>query len=419
MKKYDLIVAGGGLSGVAAAVSAAREGLSVLLLERAGCLGGAMSNSLVYPFMNYWTTMPEDNSRFYLSRGLFREMLERERQYTKRHISDVDFVPEYMKLVLDDMVTEAGVDVLFHAGVIGVETEGRQVKAIQVATASGVLLFSAEFFVDATGNGDLFFLAGCDYQLGRESDGLCQPMTLCFRMSGVDIPQYEKDYPMLQEKYRQAKKDGIITNPQEDLLIFTGIGDGILHFNTTRVVKHNPTDAFDVSHAEMEARKQIHELVSFLKEHSKAFANGTVTNSASEIGIRESRKLKGMHILTEEELKNLTDFEDVIALGNYAIDIHNPTGSGTSLYYFKAGDYYKIPYRSLLPKEYENLIVAGRCISATHEAQASIRIMPTCACMGEAAGMAAAVAHHDGKTAHTVDIRKVQEKLIANGAILS
>ena len=285
-------------------------------------------------------------------------------------------------------------------------------------TPSGVLGFEADFFIDATGNGDLFAMAGCDYQLGRSEDGLSQPMTTCFRMSGVDIELFKKERKTLQERYKAAQAAGEITNPREDILVFMGLGEGILHFNTTRIVKLNPTDAFDVSKAEIAARRQIHEMVSFLKKNSKAFERSTIISIASEIGIRESRKLKGMHILTEEELKNLTDFEDSIALGNYDIDIHNPAGSGTSHYYFKNGDYYKIPYRSLLPKEYDNLLVAGRCISATHEAQASIRIMPICACMGEAAGTAAAVAFRTNTNAQTVDVKAVQQVLRAHGAAL-
>lgn len=417
MEKYNLIVAGGGLTGVAAAVRAAREGLHVLLVEKSGCLGGAMSNNLVYPFMGYWTENPANKSKKYLSAGIFAEMREREKKYDIS-CSDIEFKPEYFKLVLDDMVTEAGVEVLLHATIFDVQTENKRIKSIRLTTVSGVLTFAADFFVDATGNGDLFALAGCNYQLGRESDRLCQPMTTCFRMSGVDIALFKQERHKLQEAYKKAQAQGKISNPREDILVFFGIGEGILHFNTTRIVKHNPTNPFDVSKAEIAARRQIYEMVCFLKENSKAFKNSTIISIASEIGIRESRKLKGVHILTEDELKNLVDFEDTIALGNYDIDIHNPVGSGTSHYYFKNGDYYKIPYRSLLPKEYDNLLVAGRCISATHAAQASIRIMPICACLGEAAGTAAAVAYYTGKTAHTVDVHTVRAKLLENGAAL-
>ncbi len=412
MKHYDLIVAGGGLSGVAAAVSAAREGLAVLLIERAGCLGGAMSNCQVYPFMKNSLKDPE---RTPLSCGIFVEMIERGKAYDPSS-TDTRFKPEYFKLLLDDMVTEAGVEVLFHSSVCGLQTEGRRLLCVEIATACEKLVAKADFFIDATGDGNLFTLAGCAFQLGRESDGFCQPMTTCFRLSGVDIALFRKDIARLNELYQEARKEGRIQNPREDILWFDGIGEGVLHFNTTRIIKHDPTNIFDLSHAEMQARRQIYEMVNFLKAHSEAFAHSTLVAIASDIGVRESRKLRGMHVLTAEELKELTPFEDSIALGSYDIDIHNPTGSGTSHYYFKPGEYYRIPYRVLLPREYDNLLVAGRCVSVTHEAQASIRIMPICACLGEAAGTAAAIAHHTNTNAHTLDIKNLQEKLAAHGA---
>ena len=415
MKKYNLIVAGGGLSGVAAAVSAARAGLEVLLVEKSGCLGGAMSNCLVYPFMPYWTEM--DGKKEYLSAGIFEEMRKRQNEYETSK-SDMNFKPEYFKLVLDDMVNEAKIDVLNHAVIFGVNTDERQIKSVNIALKSGPLTTEADFFVDATGDGDLFAFAGCDYQTGRDNDGLCQPMTTCFRMSGVDVEMYKKERSALQELYKNYRKEGKIENPREDILTFLGIGEGIVHFNTTRIVKLDPTNPFDVSKAESMARKQIHEIVKFLKDNSKAFANSSIISVASDIGVRESRKLKGVHILTAEELKDCTKFEDSIALGNYDIDIHNPSGSGTSHYYFKDGEFYTIPYRSLLPKEFDNMLVAGRCISATHEAQASVRIMPICCCMGEAAGTAIGVAYNSGTNLHNVDVNEVQTILVSNGAKL-
>ncbi|MBQ8893961.1 MAG: FAD-dependent oxidoreductase [Clostridia bacterium] len=418
MRKYDLIVVGGGLTGVAAAVSAAREGLSVLLIEKSGALGGALNTNLVYPFMRYWT-YKEDKKipQKILSAGIFGEMVEREHQRSG-NTDRTHFKPEYFKLILDEMVEEARVEVLFHTTLFAVCTEGRQVVAIRAAAASGALTLEADAFIDATGNGDLMALAGCDFQLGRERDGLCQPMTTCFRMSGVDLEQFKQDIAMLQEKYKELQAAGEIQNPRENILYFFQLGEGIVHFNTTRIIKHDPTDPLAKSKAEMLARKQIFEMERFLKEHSKAFENATICSVATEIGIRESRKLKGEYILTVEDLKDLVDFEDAIALGNYDVDIHSPDGSGTSHYYFRDGKYYKIPYRALLPKEFDNLLVAGRCISATHEAQASIRIMPICATLGQAAGTALAIARKTGTNARTVDVKALRQKLLEQGASL-
>lgn len=417
MKKYDVVVVGGGLSGVAASVAAAREGSSVLLVEKSGVLGGAMSNSLVYPFMPYWTTDKETKEKKYLSGGIFREMLDRQKAQGI-NTNDMNFSPEYFKFVLDDMTSEAKVDVLFHAVLSDVEASGRNIEKISVVAGSEKFDIEADFFIDTTGDGNLFYLAGCDYKLGRAADNLCQPMTTCFRMSGVDEKCFDAERGNIQKLYEEHQKSGKILNPREDILTFSGIGNGIVHFNTTRIIKLNPTDPFDVSKAEKAARAQIFELVSFLKKVSPAFKNSTIISIASEIGIRESRKLVGEHVLTEEELKNCTKFEDGIALGNYDIDIHNPSGSGTSHYYFKPGEYYSIPYRSLLPKEFDNLLVAGRCISATHEAQASVRIMPICTCMGQAAGLAATLAQKTTKNTHTLDTDLLRKSLKENGAIL-
>lgn len=415
MKKYDLVVIGGGLSGVAAAVSAARQNYSVLLVEQSGCLGGAMSGNLVYPFMPYWTNMP-DGTKKMLSAGLFAEMYERQQKYIKTDL--IHFHPEYFKLVLDEMVTEVGVDTLFHTVLSRVETGGRRVTGAVLATVGGEMTVNGRFFIDATGNGDLFALAGCDFQLGRQSDSLCQPMTTCFRVCNVDDKLFDQEQKAIQELYKQYRAEGKIQNPRENILIFRHLGKGIVHFNTTRIIKHDPTDPVSVSQAEMLARQQIFELLHFLQQNFLSFKSCTLVSTASGIGIRESRKLKGEHVLTAEELKACTKFDDSIALGNYDLDIHNPEGSGTSHYYFKQGEYYTIPYRCLLPREYGNLLVAGRCISTTHEAQASIRIMPICCTTGESAGTAVAVALETGADAHTVDIAAVQSLLRKNGAAI-
>ncbi len=416
MKKYDVIVVGGGYAGVTAAIASAREGMKTLLIEKSGALGGAMNVNLVYPFMRYYT-FDENKNRVDLSAGIFAEMVDSFTKYAKyseirRHN------PEYFKFVLDDMAVDAGVELLFHSTVYEAKSGDGKLKSVGVMTRSGAIELFADFFIDCTGDGDLFAMAGCDFQLGRESDSLCQPMTTCFRMSGVDIDLFLKERESLQELYKQKQQAGEIKNPRENILVFFGIGEGIVHFNTTRIVKHDPTDPFDVSRAEIEARRQIVEMERFLKANCKAFENATVISIANGIGVRESRKLKGMHVLTVDELKDLTVFDDSIALGNYDVDIHNPEGTGTSHYYFKDGEFYTIPYRSLLPKEYDNLLVAGRCISATHEAQASIRIMPICACLGEAAGTAAALAHKTNTTAHTLDVKLLQTTLKNNGAKL-
>ena len=413
VRHYDLIVAGGGLTGVAAAVSAAREGLRVLLIEKGGCLGGAMSHALVYPFMKHAMFTPEGKLRL-LSAGIFAEMCNRHKDMGGT--AGGAWQNEIFKIMLDDMTREAGVSVLFHTLILGATVEGRRLTAVQAVGKGGVTEYTADFFVDATGDGDLMAYAGCEYRLGRESDGLCQPMTTCFRMGGVDLQKFHEEKPALLEQYKALQASGEIRNTRENILTFTGLGKDILHLNTTRVVRHNPVDPADLSAAEMEARRQVLEMYNFLRTHSEACRDAFIVSVASEIGVRESRKLKGVHVLTGEELRACVAFPDSIALGNYEIDIHNPEGSGTYLYYFKPEEYFSIPYRALLPKETDNLLVAGRCLSADHEAHSAVRIMPICATLGEAAGVAAAVARQTGTNAHTVDVSLIQAKLVEKGA---
>lgn len=415
-KMWDLIVVGGGLTGVAAAVSARREGLEVLLLEQAGFLGGAPGTLLINPFMPYSTTV--DGERFELSRGFFselRKLLKEVGGYEGGGREDIH--EEYLKLALDRLVAREGVTPLFHATLCGVEKTGETIEAVKVATKAGVLTFRGRCFIDCTGDADLAVMAGCPYHLGRP-DGLCQPMTLCFRIGNVDVPTFQKNRQAMQEKYKQFQAEGKIKNPRENVLIFNTLVDGVLHFNTTRVVKHNPTDPFDVTEAEMIAREQMFEMYYFLKENCPGFEKSQLLYSAGSIGARESRMIDGEYLLTEEDLRDCVKFDDAIAAGNYDIDIHNPEGTGTSHYYFPAGTWYTIPYRSLQPKNADNLLVAGRCISSTHEAQASYRIMPIVATLGQAAGTAAALAVKGSVGVKAVDVKVLQDILTANGAFI-
>ncbi len=415
MKKYDLIVVGGGLSGVAAAIAAAREGVSVLLLEASNCLGGAASNNLVYPFMGSFTE--KDGKLRDLSRGIFEELRQELAQHNAIHA--YEFKEEYLKLVLNRMAIGAGVELLFQAMVIDVQAENGTVFAVTVHSKSGPVTFEADYFVDATGDANLSVMAGAATTLGRESDGLCQPMTLCFRVCNVDKEQFFKDQLHINPLYSEWQKAGKIKNVRENVLVFDMDIDGMLHFNSTRIVKRNPVDIFDVTKAEIEAREQVFELFDFLKANFSSFAHSEMIMTALQIGVRESRMIVGEYRMTGQDVVDCRKFEDGIAAGNYDIDIHSPDGSGTSHYWIPAGEFYTIPYRCLIPKGFCNLLVAGRCISADHEAQASVRIMPICCCMGEAAGLAVSLANKTKAPVSAVDITVLREKSVARGGFLA
>lgn len=417
-KSYDLIVVGGGFAGTAAAVEAARKGMRVLLVEKFNCLGGAAANGLVMPFMNYWTLDPETDEQRFLAGSVFAEILENLRTLGALGENGKTFDEEHLKLVLNRLCMADGVELLFNTTVVNARTENGRILSLEAWGKSRKLELKATYYIDATGDAELSVLAGCRCRVGRESDGLCQPMTLSFRMGGVDARRYPEDRPQLQDLYAKAKEEGRIRNPRENVLIFRTMHEDILHFNTTRIVRHDPTDPFDVTKAELEAREQVFELYELFKENLPSFRNAYVLSTGLQIGIRESRMVEGEYTLTVDDLKNLARFDDAAAVANYDIDIHNPEGTGTSHYYFGKGQWYQIPYRCLIPRDCRNLLVAGRCISSDHEAQASYRIMPFCSELGQAAGAAVSVAAKTGADMKDVDIAQLQEILRSEGFMI-
>jgi len=414
-----MIVVGGGFAGVAAAIEAAEKGLQVLLVEKYNCLGGAAMNCLVMPFMPYWTIDPNTGKQTVLTGDIFAKIItELEKLGGTLQSKDRTFDEELLKLVLNRLCIAHGVELLFNTTVVGVQVENGALVSIKAWGKSRMLELTADYFVDATGDAELSVLAGCDYHVGRKEDGLCQPMTLCFRVAGIDMEKFRENRKYITPRYREFQEKGLIKNPREDVLLFKTMHDSILHFNTTRIVKLDPTDPVAVTNAELEAREQVFELHNFLKNNIPGFEESYVLSTAMQIGIRESRMIKGEYTLTQEDLKSLARFEDAIAVANYDIDIHNPEGSGTSHYYFGKGEWYEIPYRCLLPVGTTNLLVAGRCISSTHEAQASYRIMPFCSELGQAAGAAVSVAKKSGKALRDIDIKQLQQILRSEAFVI-
>lgn len=409
---YDLCVIGGGLAGTMAAIAAAREGKRVLLVEKYGCLGGMATAGLVYPFMRDC----ESGSQKRANAGLYERMLREIYELGGSTAADDRFYrEEYMKLVLDRMTRGAGVKVLFHATLCDVEFEDQTVKAVSVTTVSGTVRLVAKIFLDATGNADLIARAGLPFEQGREQDGLCQPMTLCFRLAHVDWSVLDKK--QMNAEWARLKAEGKIKNPREDILIVRSPIDGMAHINATRAIGVDPTDVEAVSEAEMLLREQMFEIFHFFRNYVRGGEHCEIVGSALESGIRESRRIVGLARITVEDLLSTKKCEDSIARGVYKIDIHNPAGTGTYLQSIPKNDYYTIPYRALVPVGTKNLLVAGRSVSSTHEALSAIRIMPITSCMGEAAGIAAALALDASCTMAEVDIAALQAKLRAYGAL--
>lgn len=395
-QNFDIVVTGGGLSGVAAAIASAREGAKVLLIEQYGFLGGMATAGLVNPFMPYavWKARWEYDWEDKVNQGIFKEILKNLDAIGGLHGNNQTFNEELLKLILDRMIKKYKINVLLHSFVSGVTVNSTNIHTIMVTSKSGITQFHAKYFIDATGDADVSALAGCEFKVGREGDRYCQPMTLSFRLANVDKERFNNNTnkQAMNEKFKDFKSKGLITNPREDVLIFEHMVEDALHFNSTRIVKKSAINVEELTEAEIEAREQVFELYIFLKENIPGFENSQILMTAPQIGVRESRRIVGEYTIVEDDLLSAKKFQDSIARGTYPIDIHNPSGSGTVLKDIPYGDYYTIPYRALIPKGIDNLIVAGRPISATHEAHSAFRIMPICCSIGEGAGVAAAIA---------------------------
>ena len=444
-RTWDVVVLGGGVSGCMAAFAAAKQGATTLIVEHYGFLGGSLTNAGVGPMMTFHAGKRQ------VVTGLPQELIERlgSKQGCVGHIEDTTgyassvtpFDVEAMKLVLDEMAQDYGVDVLFHGTLVGANKLGERIQSVTVQTRGGLLELKGNVFVDATGDGILSFVAGADVRQGRDADGLCQPMTTNMKVSGVDIDELKKEIERNPEnfnirdlssmersprlsmagfyrEFNKAKEEGLIHTQREDVLLFETVNPGEVIVNTTRVIKLNPVDPWDLSRAEQEGRKQANELIHFFRKYCAGFSKAILLSTGIQIGVRESRRVVGDYVLTQEDLLESHYFEDTVALGGYPIDIHNPAGAKTATTHLKPGQYYFIPLCSLIVKGFENLLVCGRCISATHEAGAAIRVTPIAMGVGQAAGAAAGLSALERVPVRELDFSKIKHSLEKLSAII-
>ena len=418
LHEAEVIVVGGGPGGIGAAVMAGREGARTLLIERYACLGGMATLGEVHPFM------PNHVNGACLDRPVYLEWLERIRAYYPTDWSDPQAVEQRSRqiskeaamLAAEDLCLEAGVELLYHHQLADVIVREGAIDALVLLSKSGFTAARAKVYVDATGDADLAARAGCGFEQGGPS-GHCQPMTLCFKLSHVDRSRMP-DRKTITQLYEQAKAQGAIQCPREDVLWFEWMDGDVIHFNTTRVIHKAGTDGQQLSEAEIEGRRQLRQFVTFLRQRVAGFENARLHSIAHHIGVRETRRVRGLAYVTKEDYLACRKYPDAIARVRYAIDIHNPDGGGTERLNLPHGEWYEIPYGSIVARDARNLLIGGRPISVDHAVHSSMRVMPPACSVGQAAGLAAAMAAREGRNPRDLDGTRVREKLKARGASL-
>lgn len=421
----DVLVCGGGVAGTMAAVAAARNGAQVVLAERYGFLGGNATAGAVAQF-NSWQTAAGRR----VVAGLAQEVVERLRakggagahevfvMSTGHKMDRVEYAPEVLKLVLDEMVLEAGVQPLLHASLLDVSSAGRRVETVRLLTKGGVMAVRPRVLIDTSGDMDALRQAGARFLALEEGEAL-QPATMMFRFGPVDFKVFDA---LSKAEIAALAKQGYASGALARAALHSSRDpysqDG--WFNISRLAV-DATDALALGKAEMEGRQQAWRAAEYLRAKVPGCQGGRLQAFGTQVGIRETRRMEGDHVMTAQELLQPVHFDDAIAAGAYPIDIH-PAAGGELEYRALGEDHaYEIPYRSLIPTTLDNALVAGRGLSATHEALAAVRVMTISMAVGQAAGTAAAIACKSAQPAavRNVAMAQLQATLRDAGAVLA
>jgi 2-polyprenyl-6-methoxyphenol hydroxylase-like FAD-dependent oxidoreductase len=450
--RVDVVVCGGGAAGAVAALAAAAAGASVAVVDPHGFLGGANTAAQVNG-VGGWQFDLDGNplisglplaimARIARLGGADAAQVERLRQpVPKPNYRDgglgcfwIRTSPEHTKLALDEMMREAGVHVLLHASAVAPLLEGPHARGVIIESKSGREAILAKVVVDCTGDGDIAARAGAPFAIGRPEDGACQPMSLIFTVGQAEVPplwygpaaQDPETDPLRRGRFagaiRLARERGeFLINPNDLLCAATPLQENdpaVRAVNFTRIQGRDATDAAALTQAEIEGRLQAHEAVAFMRKYVPGCAGAYLVSTAPQIGIRESRRILGDHVLTGNEVRQGADFDDTIARGIYLLDIHNPTDYGKPSTLVLLDAPYSMPYRCLLPRGIDGLLVAGRCISGDHLALASFRVQSHAMALGQAAGAAAALAARNNQTPRQLDVKLLLQELRRQGANL-
>jgi glycine/D-amino acid oxidase-like deaminating enzyme len=436
----DVVVCGGGPAGVAAAIAAARQGAETLLVERYGFLGGMATAGLVTSILGH---AAQDGTLTVA--GLCREWVDRmadlggARPWEEASQNyGIGFDPDVCKRVFDLMVAEAGAGMLLHALVCGAAGGDGGPEAAILETKQGRVAVRADAFIDATGDADLVARAGLPFTKGRAFDRRPMAAGSTFFVEGIDVETASEHAEEIKEKFEEARRSGKVTS-------YSGIWPNSerMRLNKTRVAV-DATDAADLTDAEVETRRQIFEMVRFMRENLPGFENCRVERTPASVGLRETRQAVGDYVMTQEDVLECARHDDGIARSSYWIDIHCPYGYTHPAHYCRPdcpageecrimreapeqlprathppeGGWCHVPYRSLIVRDADNVLAAGRCISADHHAMGAVRVMAICMAIGEAAGTAAALAVENGGNVREVETRDLRAKLKQRGAIV-
>lgn len=416
---YDVIVAGAGPAGICAAVAAARQGAKVALVERYGVVGGNLTTGYVGPVLGM------------VSKGTMRDEI-----VDILEIPENDWIGETgkahnfekAKLTLAEFVNHPNIDVYLQSSVYDVVKEGDKVTGVILATNEGRIALMAPVTIDASGDAVVSTLAGCHIEKGRE-DGLMQPVTLEFTIEGVDetvgvtcigdVDNVELNGERFLDYCKRCADQGLIPEHLAAVRLHPTVKKGQRQVNTTQANKVDNTKVLDIFPADLELRRQIEILMDFFHNNLPGYENVTVLSSGCTTGVRETRRVMGDYVMTAEDMIEGKRFDDVVVhKAEFIVDIHNPDGAGQAEDKIQYVTPYDLPYRAFLPKGVEGLLTAGRCISGTHRAHASYRVMSICMAMGEAIGIAAALAAKEGVTPRELPVKEIQDALTAKGADL-
>ena len=416
---YDIIVAGAGPAGTAAAITAGRLGAKVLLLDQSHAVGGIATSGL----MSHWTGS---------TRGpLYDEMLDTANVPgpEEQSISRQTINPEKLKLVFLEMLDKAKVDVRLYNFVSAPVMDGpNKVGGVITESKNGRRAWLGKVVIDATGDGDVAARAGAKFQLGRPEDNGMQPVTIMFKVAGVDYPHavfppsFETNFEVPEGRIQDLGHK-YLKHPAGHVLLYPSTLPGVVTVNMTNLTGIDGTKSEDLTKAELVCRRQINEIVDFLRGHVPGYEHCYLISTASLMGVRETRHFIGEYTVNEEDIVEARVFDDWIATRcNFNFDIHNVEGSGLdkngAQAKFRSKGGYTIPYRALIPQGLEGLLLAGRNISGTHKAHSNYRVMPICVNIGQGAATAAVEAIRADVPLREVDIAKVQASLAAQGVEL-